>query len=216
MRIEQARRSHSTSGIDKNLTRYAVLGGAALALPIAGHASVVYSGPQNVTVDSSAPYTVNLDGSNFAFSTGVWTAFDPAAPTANKLTYGNALVDGSGYARALNAGDMIGPTGTFNSDIILSDTAGNGNFPTDGATFKYLGVEFTDPSNRTQTDYGWIQASTTVNPSETIEVAGWAYDNSGAAIAAGQTPEPSFVALLGLGAAGLALFRHRKARAEKD
>jgi hypothetical protein len=44
-----------------------------------------------------------------------------------------------------------------------------------------------------------------------VTVVDWAYDDSGAAIRAGQIPEPGSLALLAAGAAGIGAFRRRKA-----
>ena len=92
-----------------------------------------------------------------------------------------------------------------------------GPFTTRGVEDKYIGVRFAAavPGGF---DYGWIEfkgSSYGLNGT----VYGWAYDNSGAAIYAGDTssppasPEPSSLALLAMGAltaAGAGVLRRWK------
>jgi hypothetical protein len=71
--------------------------------------------------------------------------------------------------------------------------------------------------------YGWVglsactpDATNTCDPgNSTIVIQDWAYDNTGAAVTAGQgeLPEPSTLALFALGAVGLAALRARRKRA---
>ncbi len=50
----------------------------------------------------------------------------------------------------------------------------------------------------------------------TATVTGYAFDDSGGDILAGQTPEPSGLALLALGAAGIAALRRRGRQAAEN
>ena len=59
--------------------------------------------------------------------------------------------------------------------------------------------------------YGWIQVEFDLSGTD-FTVLQWAYDDTGAPIAAGQMPEPSTAILLGLGLAGLAAVVRKRRR----
>jgi hypothetical protein len=89
---------------------------------------------------------------------------------------------------------------------------GNGNF-----SHQYALFHFQDSGNDR---YGWIQLSNAVfagppglGPNVTLE--GWAYDDSGSQIGAGDIPEPSTMALAGLGALALGATGLRRWRAAR-
>jgi len=155
---------------------------------------------------------------------------------------GGAKFLGAGSQGGVNlaVGALIGPAGVFAASVAgnlrwaLSDTAGfhnsmiGGNFA-DGVT-GIAGFKLASG------DYGWIRlrvdelglnqpfttllGGTPVGSGtgfmDKITVIDWAVEDSGASILAGQTsspvPEPSSLALLAAGAAGLATFRRRKPR----
>ena len=96
------------------------------------------------------------------------------------------------------------------------DISGPGAF-----TNKYLLFTFKNSLSGNQLQSGWVgmsaatvTAGTPANMSVTL--SGWAYDNTGATIAAGAIPEPASATLamggaLVLGAAGLRRWRKRNA-----
>jgi hypothetical protein len=127
-------------------------------------------------------------------------------------TYGNP------YIAPVPAGTLIGPdstmAGQFSSNVgnrIVDEDANDdgviddprqSNFATNA--LQYIGVRF--KLNGAGDDrYGWIGINIT-NPDDlTGEITGFAYEDTGAAIAAGAVPEPAGLALLALGSAGLLL-----------
>lgn len=74
-------------------------------------------------------------------------------------------------------------------------------------TSGYVGFSF---ENAGTVNYGWL-AVTYNDASQTLVIGDFAYENSGASIAAGAIPEPSSLGLLVLGASGLLARRRRQA-----
>jgi hypothetical protein len=64
------------------------------------------------------------------------------------------------------------------------------------------------------TNFGWVHLNTTGTTGFPATIVDYAYEDSGASIMAGQMPEPSTFALLGVmaaGALGVRAWRKRKA-----
>jgi hypothetical protein len=82
------------------------------------------------------------------------------------------------------------------------------NFIGLGGEVRYLGVRF-NPQSVGGAEYGWIGIRITDEANATGEVVGWGYETSGAAIRAGQVPEPGTIvtALVGFMMAGCLLWR---------
>ncbi len=153
---------------------------------------------------------------------------------------GAALLNAGGAGSNLAAGALIGPGGAFGTGNVghlrVQSVRTNGN-PIGSVSLGgfangvpgFVGIRLGSG------DYGWIRLQVDdlglnqplstllgapigsgIGYSDRVTVIDWAYDNSGAAIRAGQTsnpvPEPSSLALLAAGAAGLAAFRRRKPR----
>jgi hypothetical protein len=112
-------------------------------------------------------------------------------------------------------GDLVGSSTTFGyskNSAFYTTTYGDGSPPASAADFgpdSFLG--FTDDSGK----YGWLEV-TWSNSTKTFEILSGAYEDSGAAIRAGDTgisaiPEPaSNLALLALGSAGVLSHRRRR------
>lgn len=100
-------------------------------------------------------------------------------------------------------------------DRSLVPLSNTGIAPTNGTYF--IAFDVKDQLNSNAVYYGWMNVSVdgvdTMDPIS-FTLNAWAYDNTGASINVGQTasiPEPSAMALLGLGAMGLIARRRRTA-----
>jgi hypothetical protein len=146
---------------------------------------------------------VGGNSANIAPDLAAGTVIGTQATTGNNsgTTAGtNYFFTGKNYA-ALNVAG--------NSTSQFPDT--NSNPGSTVTTTGYLGFSFVDPGLATQVDYGWAQV--TVDPSGDITLDGFAYDDSGATIAAGAiapaSPEPTTAGMVLLGGAALALLARR-------
>jgi hypothetical protein len=90
------------------------------------------------------------------------------------------------------------------------------NFTGLGGDVAYLGVRMhmaDDPGTNSRITFGWIGIRITDEANATGEVVGWAYNDSGGAIRAGQIPEPASILSALIGGAMLALcFLRRRFR----
>ncbi len=114
--------------------------------------------------------------------------FDPYG-TTDLLFYwpstaprGGLSSDGTTYA-VLNSGDSIGPAGTY---IALTAATATATWRA-GATGKYLGVQFLNEGTAT-VNYGWVQLDTTGATGHPAQIVAICYENTGAAITAGDVP----------------------------
>lgn len=194
------------------------LAAGAVALVPAAHASII-TVAVNQSVPTSTPgpsYDLTSNGGPDLTFPDIYTS--PATAEADVTGNGSSSYASDGMGNPLDSapGETIGPgntfaqaTGTLAGAKFLSGCGGN--FPCDGST-QYLGFEW-------GTDYGYVTLSITgdaYNP-PTIDLISFTYDNSGApitiSVAATAVPEPSSLALLAAGAAGIAALRKRSRRA---
>jgi hypothetical protein len=218
--------------MDRQLAAYSAAATAMAAFGGAAGAAVMYT-PGPVTVPNGGFYNVDFNhdavsdfsfnnqaggknanrfygnGDGSAVKSAVATAAYGTSSTRPAALAAGALIDASrSYATdpGGNANTLAGD-GTINPG---TDDQNSGYFPTDGSV-RYAGVKFFVGAD---TYYGWI-GMTLQNPASTSStgtITDFAYESTpGQGIAAGATPEPSGLALLALGAAGLVRRRDRGA-----
>jgi hypothetical protein len=194
-------------------------------------AAIVYSGVQNIALTNGAPgIYINLvtKASTSAPNSG-WdinpyvnagssTFFGMYLPAVTtKLVKSSAAGAGGADVAKLPAGATIDSTSTFigqPAQFGFMNNATVGDWT--GTGLGYMGLQFREPGvNGGATMYGWVQISKAIagEPPATgptgITFVDWAYDDTGAPIAAGNVPEPSSLALLAAGAIGLLVRRGR-------
>lgn len=198
----------------------------------------------NQSLSNGALHALDMNGGGVDFQALVGKFGGFGGPTAKYwgvaglIGQGGAAALGSGSLAAnLAGGALVGPAGNFVNNGFLHRRAQQGNPTThssgadgnfaSGAT-GFAGIRLASGN------YGWIRLkwedlgvnqpfSTLLGGSPLLSGTGfadrltildWAYDDSGAAIRAGNTgasiPEPSSLALLAAGAAGLAALRRRR------
>lgn len=192
---------------------YVAAAGAVAAAGTA-QAGIIHSGAQNISIAQSNSLNLNLDGDaygdlllkNYVFGGGNYQGatvnFFPG-----KLVTFNAGPSGFSYVSTLNAGFVIdsssvGPS--FTGSMAYGGVNPNAQFNT--ASNAFIGLSF---AGSTGTLYGWVRVSVN-NAAGTFVVHDWAYDSTGAGIAAGAIPAPGTLGLLAVGASGLGLLRGRK------
>jgi len=204
--------------INGRLAAYATLAGAALAAPAipSADATVIYSGIVNFSVPNT------FDGLYINFVTGATGTSPSGVPGANFNPYnggtglqffwnaasnGGLSLDTTTYA-TLAAGTPISSANTF-----LNTTSSAATAAWRAGSNLYLGVRLTN-SQTSAVNFGWVHLNTTGSTGFPVTIVDYAYEDSGAAINAGQVPEPTTFALLGVmaaGAVGVRAWRKRKA-----
>lgn len=202
------------------LTCSAIVAGVSTFTATRADAAIIYSGIVNAPV-----YPLNDPGNGGMFNGGMYFDFEsPGTITQGSrfdtwdvnpyesgtkiyLNSNTSMVATGTSATGLLGGDTIGPASVYNAaaDRVITITP-----PASGSG--YYGFKFTsnNPSGAT-TMYGWAQISFTAGGPGSV--VSFAYENTGAPIAAGAVPEPSSLSMLALGALGLTQMRRRRAAA---
>ena len=211
--------------LERKIATYALAGGAALLAADDVGATIIYSDPPDITIDN-ATVGLDLDGGGDDFTITHTSGKAAKFQAQLDLTAGveNEYAHSVVFVAALDAGVAIPGSLSLSGGgpkAMADESEGTGG-PWAGVSNKYLGLQLgSGPSAR----YGWARLS--VNPVSADSVDGgleatlhdFAYnDEAGASIAAGQIPEPGSLALLALGASGLATWfgRHRPANGNAD
>jgi hypothetical protein len=218
----------STKSFEKKLASYAIAGAAALAAPATAQAGIIFvtvdttvNQPGNLTLDLSGPSNHDLTisalnennmyvshasnrvrvetGAGAQVMTGMF-----AEPTAQALAFG-AIIDPLSGTWG-NGGKMADWDTVWHTSF--------GTWPVNGST-AYLGFYFQGVGGP---QAGWAEIQTTANDStSSFRLVGYAYqEDANVSIMAGElspaapVPEPSSIALIALGGAGLLALRRRR------
>ncbi|MBX7102828.1 MAG: PEP-CTERM sorting domain-containing protein [Gemmataceae bacterium] len=210
--------------LGRTATAVAVAAGAGvLGITPTAQAGIVYS-------NTVIPIPVNLDGVYLNVITGLtgtagsgtagWDINPYSATTLqwfqpNTTNHGFITNLGSSATLVDNLaiGSLIDVSSTFGSGTAGSEATGATAFNLNSSN-NFVGFRFLNEGT-SQINYGWVQVAlgaTFTDPARSI--VGWAYEDSGAGITVTPVPEPSSMALLSVGAAGLVAYRRRRQAAK--
>jgi len=210
--------NRTTSVFDRKWTSYALAGGAMLVAPAVANAGVIFTDltGQNVSLfveEGEGSVFANLDVNNDGIDDYEFAAFDGgtgARATAVNALDGNLIFADAPFAHAFGNAELVGGT-TDTFGFFKKDFKGTpiGQWPNDINQTRFLGIQFTVDTN---TYNGWVAVSQELG-SATVNVTQAAWEDTGGSITtpdAAEVPEPSSMALMLLGAAGVAALKRRR------
>lgn len=184
----------------------------------AGSPSIVYSGPQDISISQFGAQDLNLDGDGFTDILLKNYVFGGNYQGATVNGYPGQLVVSNAafpyYVTALSAGDPIDAAAVGTSFYGSLAYGNNPGSEFDSAQGAFIGLSFPIGANAPEfLHYGWVRV-TIDNTAGTFVINDWAYNSAqGVGLAAGELPEPSTLGLLAAGAAGVASLRRRRSAA---
>ena len=188
-----------------------------------GEGAIIYTAG-NVTLNAgNAISTINMNNPGSKEFYLYWRQGGAAQIRRASISGSLATAAGAAINFASGASITAGFGFAYKSENIFKYVANaTGGEPTPGfqgsrnfnaASPGYLGIKFNDNG----TKYGWIHIDSIAADGTSYHINGWAYEDSGGSIRAGDTgqggsavPEPSGLALLACGAAGIYALRKKR------
>jgi len=184
-------------GLSKKLATYSVAAAAALAIAPAADAAVVYSGVQNLPLNTVTAQVIDLnndgqDDFRFAVSTALASiVFMSNQSGGAGVIYGTLHNDPGRLTAGYTVQSSIGPSFYWRGSVLDvlngSCTYGTNTCGSFNAGSGYLGVRIFDTTCREA--YGWIHYAPVSNVSGTI--IDWAYEDGCGPIQAGLNTVPT-------------------------
>jgi hypothetical protein len=199
---------------------YSLAAGAAASL-VAGEtsAAVVHSGPQNISIGQFSSQELDFDGDsnldiklkNYVFS---GTNYQGASVNFFPGKLVGFTVGSLSYATALGVGTLVdssNATGSFIGSMAFAGNNPNAQF--NNVTDAFVGLTFPIGANN---HFGWVRVDVN-NAAGSFLIKDWAYESSpGVGIRTAAIPEPSSLAFLAAGAAGVGLLRRARRQAKTE
>ena len=212
--MSETRAPASNDAVRSLRASYALAAGAAAATAASADASIVYSGAQDISISQFFSLNLNLDNDSYGdvlLKNYVFRGVNYMGASVNfapgNLVSFNAGNAGYAYVSALSTGFSIDSTSVGPSFWgSMAWGSANPNTQFNNVSNAYLGLSFASGANLY---YGWVRVSVNEAAGSFI-VHDWAYENSGAGIAAGAVPAPGALGLFAAGASGLGFLRGRK------